>query len=118
MLRSARTVIANNQGLINEPSSGDKGFTGQVVITKVLKNFRERLGANAPAMTARVNLHNRERAVIASRRIPWRFQSPPSLYLNLRIISQFGPILGSTPIRSTDQFKWHPIARETFAAPS
>ncbi len=52
MLRSARTVIANNQGLINEPSSGDKGFTGQVVITKVLKNFRERLGANAPAIDA------------------------------------------------------------------
>ena len=34
LLRSARTVIADNQALINEPSTGDKGFTGQVVVEK------------------------------------------------------------------------------------
>ena len=39
MLRSARTVIADNQKLINEPSSSDKGFTGRVVVTRALENF-------------------------------------------------------------------------------
>jgi hypothetical protein len=52
MLRSARTVIANNQKLINEPSRGNKGFTGQVVVTKALENFRKRLGADAPDIDA------------------------------------------------------------------
>lgn len=47
-LRAARTVIANNQKLINDPAIGDKGLTGAVVVKKALKNFRKRTGYEMP----------------------------------------------------------------------
>lgn len=47
-LRAARTVIANNQKLINDPTIGDKGLTGAVVVRKALKNFRKRTGYEIP----------------------------------------------------------------------
>jgi hypothetical protein len=44
MLRAARTVIAENQGRINDPDIGDKGLTGEAVLAKAISNFTEATG--------------------------------------------------------------------------
>ncbi len=44
LLRSARTVISTNQGLINDPSKGDKGLTGERVLTEAIALYTERTG--------------------------------------------------------------------------
>ena len=44
MLQSARSVIANNQKLINDASLSDKGLTGPIVLAKALENFRKAKG--------------------------------------------------------------------------
>jgi hypothetical protein len=41
MLRDARTVISNNQELINNPDLGDKHLTGQVVLDQFVKRYQE-----------------------------------------------------------------------------
>jgi hypothetical protein len=41
MLRAARSVISSDQELINDPASGDKGVTGQVVLGQALKIYRD-----------------------------------------------------------------------------
>lgn len=41
MLRSARTVISVNQALINDPSIGDKGLTGDVVLRQTRAKYSE-----------------------------------------------------------------------------
>jgi hypothetical protein len=46
MLRSARSVIAENQKLINDPSVGDKGLSGTVVKTRALEKFQKTTGAS------------------------------------------------------------------------
>lgn len=48
LLRSARTVIANNQELINDPGIGDKGVTGKAVMEKALRIFQKRTGHAVP----------------------------------------------------------------------
>jgi hypothetical protein len=49
MLRSARTVIAKNQALINQPSTGDKGLTGDVVMQAAMQIFRQRSAGCTPS---------------------------------------------------------------------
>lgn len=44
MLRSARSVIAENQKLINDASVGDKGLSGGVVQARALEKFRSTKG--------------------------------------------------------------------------
>jgi len=44
LLRSARTVISRNQDLINDPSVGDKGLTGDKVLEEALALYEERTG--------------------------------------------------------------------------
>ncbi|MCB2129803.1 MAG: DUF3365 domain-containing protein [Rhodobacteraceae bacterium] len=44
LLRSARTVIASNQDLINDPVGGDKGLDGDYVLTLATKAFLEANG--------------------------------------------------------------------------
>lgn len=44
MLRSARTVIAVNQPVINNPDVGDKGLSGDVVIAHAIDNFKAMTG--------------------------------------------------------------------------
>jgi Protein of unknown function (DUF3365) len=39
LLRSARAVIAAHQDLINDPSGGDKGLTGEVVLEETITRF-------------------------------------------------------------------------------
>jgi hypothetical protein len=40
LLQSSRAVIAANQNLINDPSGGDKGLTGEVVLEEAIKRFQ------------------------------------------------------------------------------
>ena len=44
MLRDARTVISNNQDLINNPDLGDKNLTGQVVLDQAVKSYEKTTG--------------------------------------------------------------------------
>ena len=46
MLQAARTVISNNQGLINNPDLGDKHLTGQVVLNQAIKSYAATTGGD------------------------------------------------------------------------
>ena len=46
MLRDARTVVSNNQELINNPDLGDKHLTGQVVLDQSVKRYQEATGTD------------------------------------------------------------------------
>ncbi len=50
LLRSARTVISSNQNLINDPSIGDKGLSGDVVVARTLEIYRKNTGLDPLAM--------------------------------------------------------------------
>jgi hypothetical protein len=43
-LDSGRSVVAQNQALINDPSRGDKGFTPEVYETQVIEVFKKKTG--------------------------------------------------------------------------
>lgn len=51
MLRAARTVISENQSLINDASKGEKGLTGAVVLAKASAKFRAASGKNPSAFS-------------------------------------------------------------------
>jgi archaellum component FlaG (FlaF/FlaG flagellin family) len=44
MLQAARTVISNNQALINNPDLGDKHLTGQAVLSEAVKGYEKTTG--------------------------------------------------------------------------
>ena len=44
LLISCRAIIAQNQGLFNDPEKGDKEFTGDVYINKVKKHYKNATG--------------------------------------------------------------------------
>jgi hypothetical protein len=44
LLRSARTVISQNQTLINDPTRDDKGLTGEVVLASAIAIYQDRTG--------------------------------------------------------------------------
>lgn len=44
LLRSARTVISLNQDLINDPTKGDKGLTGEKVLANSIALHKDRTG--------------------------------------------------------------------------
>ena len=46
MLRDARTVISNNQELINNPELGDKHLSGQVVLDRAVKSYAKATGSD------------------------------------------------------------------------
>lgn len=50
MLQSARTVISTNQDRINDPSLGDKGLTGAVVLEAAIANYRKTTGEDPRAV--------------------------------------------------------------------
>src|SRR5215469_5363397 len=50
MLRDARTVISNNQDLINNPEIGDKHLTGQVVLDQAVKGYEQATGTDPRAV--------------------------------------------------------------------
>ena len=49
-LRSARTIISQDQSLINDPSKGDKGLTGDRVVAEATEVYKKRTGED-PATT-------------------------------------------------------------------
>jgi hypothetical protein len=49
-LRSARAVISAKQGLINDPTLGDKGLTGEVVLSETIARFTESTGIDPTAV--------------------------------------------------------------------
>ena len=46
MLRDARTVISNNQDLINNPELGDKHLTGKVVLDQAVQSYQKATGVD------------------------------------------------------------------------
>jgi uncharacterized protein DUF3365 len=44
MLRDARTVVSDNQDLINNPQLGDKHLTGQAVLDQAVKRYQQATG--------------------------------------------------------------------------
>jgi len=46
MLRAARTVISDNQDLINNPDVGDKGLSGKAVLDKAAAAFQKTAGVD------------------------------------------------------------------------
>jgi len=46
MLRAARQVISNNQARINDPNLGDKGLSGQVVLTQAIEIYKKTTGTD------------------------------------------------------------------------
>ena len=53
MLRDARTVVSNNQDLINNPEIGDKGLTGKSVLDKAMRLYKAHMGVD-PARPIRI----------------------------------------------------------------
>ena len=50
LLRSARSVISQNQAVINDPALGDKGLTGDRVLADALTAYKERTGEDPTAL--------------------------------------------------------------------
>jgi hypothetical protein len=46
MLRDARTVVSNNQDLINNPEIGDKGLTGKSVLAEAVRLYKSEMGVD------------------------------------------------------------------------
>ena len=46
MLRDARTVVSNNQDLINNPELGDKHLSGRVVLDQTVKIYQKATGSD------------------------------------------------------------------------
>jgi len=46
MLQSARAVVSAEQDLINNPTIGDKGLTGDVVLARGIENFKRSTGVD------------------------------------------------------------------------
>ena len=46
MLQAGRSVISSNQALINDPSRGDKGLTGDVVLAAAIENYKKLAGTD------------------------------------------------------------------------
>ena len=44
MLRDARTVVSNNQDLINNPEIGDKGLTGKKILGEAVQRYKSEMG--------------------------------------------------------------------------
>ena len=58
MLRAARQVISNNQGRINDPSLGDKGLSGKVVLQQAVEIYKKSTGTD-PASIDPASRHGR-----------------------------------------------------------
>ena len=56
MLRDARTVVSNNQDLINNPQLGDKHLSGQVVLGQAIEIYQKATGSDP----ARIDPNSRQ----------------------------------------------------------
>lgn len=46
LLQSGRAVISANQDLINDPTKGDKGLSGDVVLAEAIQNYKQETGVD------------------------------------------------------------------------
>ena len=51
---AGRGIVAKNQGLINDPSKGDKGFTPDIVEKKIREKFKEMTGKSIESLDPEV----------------------------------------------------------------
>ncbi len=66
MLQDARTVISNNQDLINNPDLGDKHLTGQVVLDQAMQSYAKATGSDPAAIDANSRQGRLLRAMMAA----------------------------------------------------
>jgi hypothetical protein len=66
MLRDARTVISNNQDLINNPELGDKHLSGQVVLEQAVKGYSKATGKDPTKIDPNSRQGRLLRAMMAS----------------------------------------------------
>jgi archaellum component FlaG (FlaF/FlaG flagellin family) len=66
MLREARTVISNNQELINNPELGDKHLSGQVVLNQAVKGYAKATGSDSTKIDPNSRQTRLLRAMMAS----------------------------------------------------
>src|SRR6516225_7350134 len=66
MLRDARTVVSNNQDLINNPTLGDKHLTGRVVLDQTVDGYRKATGSDPVASDPKSRQGRLLRAMMAS----------------------------------------------------
>jgi len=66
MLRDARTVISNNQDLINNPELGDKHLSGQVVLEQAVKGYAKATGKDPTKIDPNSRQGRLLRAMMAS----------------------------------------------------
>ena len=66
MLRDARTVISNNQELINNPELGDKHLSGQVVLEQAVKGYAKATGKDPTKIDPNSRQGRLLRAMMAS----------------------------------------------------
>jgi archaellum component FlaG (FlaF/FlaG flagellin family) len=66
MLRAARTVISNNQELINNPELGDKHLSGQVVLEQAVKGYAKATGKDPTKIDPNSRQGRLLRAMMAS----------------------------------------------------
>jgi hypothetical protein len=66
MLRDARTVISNNQDLINNPELGDKHLTGQVVLEQAVKSYQKATGSDPATIDPKSRQGRLLRAMMAA----------------------------------------------------
>jgi Protein of unknown function (DUF3365) len=66
MLRDARTVISNNQDLINNPELGDKHLSGQVVLEQAMKGYAKATGKDPTKIDPNSRQGRLLRAMMAS----------------------------------------------------
>ena len=66
MLQDARTVVSNNQDLINNPQLGDKHLSGQVVLNQAVKIYQRATGSDPTTVDPKSRQGRLLRAMMAA----------------------------------------------------
>lgn len=66
LLQAGRTVISGNQTLINDPTKGDKGLTGDVVLAAAIQNYTKETGLDPAQVDPQSRLGRLLRAEMAA----------------------------------------------------
>jgi hypothetical protein len=66
LLQAGRSVISGNQALINDPSRGNKGLTGDVVLAAAVEKYTKATGVNPEALDSASHQGRLLRAEMAS----------------------------------------------------
>ena len=66
LLQDARTVVSNDQDLINNPELGDKGLTGKVVLDKTMQLYKSNTGVDPKTIDPKTRQGRLLRAMMES----------------------------------------------------